>query len=215
MKEKSITKDQEPQQVMIIGVGGCGCKVATRMHENKFVDAATLACDTDQQDLESVDMPNRLLLEKERTSLVWRIIDKSIDYMTTICDNTCEPSRPTFNVEPIRKMFTTATKNVIIVAGMGGVCGTNAAVQIAREAKAAGKRTAAVVTLPFRFEGSKRMRQALDGLSKLAPLVWELHVLNAHNNIDGRTPAGKAFCLADSLICEAVVKMDTYSWTCG
>ena len=212
MKEESFAKWCGTQQIMIVGVGGFGCKVAARMHENKYVDVATLACDTDLQDLESVEVPNRLLLEKKCANLVWRIIDKSIDFMTTISDNTDEPSRPTFNVEPIRKMFTPAITNVIVVAGMGGVCGTNAAAQIAREAQAAGKRTAAVVALPFRFEGSKRMRQALNGLSKLAPHVCELHVLNTHDLIDGNVPAGKAFSLAEALMCEAVVTMDTYTW---
>ena len=212
MASNFFTKEQDSQQVMIIGAGGFGCKVVALMQNSELQEVATVACDTDQSDLDSAKVTNSLLLEKEHPRLVWRIIDKSIDYMTTICDNTSEPSRPTFNVEPIRQMFTPAITNVIVVAGMGGVCGTNAAAHIAREAQAAGKRTAAVVALPFRFEGSKRMRQALNGLSKLAPHVCELHVLNTHDLIDGNVPAGKAFSLAEALMCEAVVTMDTYTW---
>ena len=201
MKEKSITKDQEFQQVMIIGVGGFGCKVAALMQNSELPEITTLACDTDQRDLKSTKVTNSLLLEKERPRLVWRIIDKGIDFMTTICDNTSEPSRPTFNVEPIRQMFTHAITDVIVVAGMGGVCGTNAADQIAREANTAGKNTIAVVTLPFPFEGSKRMSQAFNGLSELAPHVGKLLVLNTHNILDGNTTAAKAIAQAEKIVC--------------
>ena len=201
MKEKLFTKRQEPQQVMIVGVGGFGCKMAALMQERGLAGVTIVACDTDQKDLESVVVPNRLLLENERPSLVWRIIDKSIDFMTSVYDTTNEPSRPTFNVEPIRKLLNSYTKTVIIAAGLGGVCGTNAVVQIAREAKTTGKHTIAVVTMPFSFEGSKRMNQARSGLSELAPHVGKLHVLNIHNLIDGNTNAAQAFTQAEKIVC--------------
>ena len=201
MKEKLFAKWQKPQQVMIVGVGGFGCKMAALMQEQELAEVTTVACDTDQKDLESVEVQNRLLLEKECPSLVWRIIDKSIDFMTTLYDTTSEQSCSTFNVEPLRKLLNADTKTVIIAAGLGGVCGTNAAAQIAREAKAAGKHIIAVVTLPFSFEGSKRMNQALSGLSELAPHVGKLHVLNIHNLIDGNTNAARAFTQAEKIIC--------------
>ena len=202
MNEKLFAKWQKPLQVMIVGVGGFGCKVAALMQEHGLAGVTTVACDTDQQDLDSVIATNRLLLEKKCPSLVWRIIDKSIDFMTTIYDTTNEPSQPTYNVEPIRKLLNAYTKTVIIAAGLGGVCGTNAAAQIAREAKAAGKHTIAVVTMPFSFEGSKRMNQALNGLSELAPHVGKLHVLNIHNLIDGNTNAAQVFTQAEKIVCE-------------
>ena len=202
MNEKLFAKWQKPQQVMIVGVGSFGCKMAALMQEHELAEVTTVACDTDQQDLDSVEVPNRLLLEKEPPSLVWRIINKSIDFMTTVDDTTSEPYRPTFAVEPIRKLLNAYTKTVIIAAGLGGVCGTNAAAQIAREAKAAGKYTIAVVTMPFSFEGSKRMNQALSGLSELAPHVGKLHVLNIHNLINGNTNAAQAFTQAEKIVCE-------------
>jgi len=202
MNENLFAKWQEPQQVMIVGVGGFGCKMAALMQEHGLAGVTTVACDTDQKDLESVEVPNRLLLEKERPCLVWRIIDKSIDFMTTLYDTTNEPSLPTFNTEPIRKLLNSYTKTVIIAAGLGGVCGTNVAAQIAREAKTAGKHTIAVVTMPFSFEGSKRMNQALNGLSELAPHVGKLHVLNIHNLIDGNTNVAQVFTQAEKIVCE-------------
>ena len=201
MKDDLSTKEQDAQRVMIIGAGNFGCKVAVRLNEQKQARFTIVACDTDQRDLESIEAPNRLMLEAEHESVISKIIDKSIDFMTSVYDTTNEPSRPTFNVEPIRKLLNSYTKTVIIAAGLGGVCGTNAVVQIAREAKTTGKHTIAVVTMPFSFEGSKRMNQARSGLSELAPHVGKLHVLNIHNLIDGNTNAAQAFTQAEKIVC--------------
>ena len=211
MKEKSITKEQGSQQVMIIGVGGFGSKVAALMQEHGFTE--TVACDTDQQDLESIEVTRRLLLDSKQPSLFARIVDKSLDYLcATEGDNNCGQDYLECAVEPFSQLMEDDVNTVIIVAGLGGNCGTNAAAQIAREAKAAGKHTAAVVTLPFPFEGSKRMSTAFNGLSELAPQVGKLLVLNTHNLIDGNTNAAQAFALADELMCDAVKGMDATMW---
>ena len=200
MKGKSITKDQESQQVMIIGVGGFGCKVAALMQERGFTE--TVACDTDQQDLQSIEVTRRLLLDSKQPSLFARIVDKSLDYLcATEGDNNCGQDYLEFAVEPFSQLMEDDANTVIIVAGLGGSCGTNAIAQIAREAKAAGKHTAAVVTLPFPFEGSKRMNRAFNGLSELAPQVGKLLVLNTHNLIDGNTTAAKAIAQAEKIVC--------------
>ena len=211
MKENLFTKDQESQQVMIIGVGGFGCKVAALMQEHGFTE--TVACDTDQQDLESIEVTRRLLLDSKQPSLFARIVDKSLDYLcATEDDNNYGQDYLEFAVEPFSQLMEDDANTVIIVAGLDGNCGTNAAAQIAREAKAAGKHTAAVVTLPFPFEGSKRMSTAFKGLSELAPHVGKLLVLNTHNLIDGNTNAAQAFDLADEMMCDAVKGMDATMW---
>ena len=211
MKENLITKEQDSQQVMIIGVGGFGSKVAALMQERGFTE--TVACDTDQQDLESIEATRRLLLDSKQPSLFARIVDKSLDYLcATEGDNNCGQNYLEFAVEPFSQLMEEDANTVIIVAGLGGSCGTNAIAQIAREAKAAGKHTAAVVTLPFPFEGSKRMSTAFNGLSELAPHVGKLLVLNTHNIIDGNTNAAQAFALADEMMCDAVIGMDATMW---
>lgn len=211
MEKHLITKDKESQQVMIIGVGGFGSKVAALMQEHGFTE--TVACDTDQQDLESIEVTRRLLLDSKQPSLFARIVDKSLDYLcATEGDNNCSQDYLEFAVEPFSQLMEDDANTVIIVAGLGGSCGTNAIAQIAREANTAGKNTIAVVTLPFPFEGSKRMSTAFNGLSELAPHVGKLLVLNTHNLIDGNTNAAQAFALADEMMCDAVKGMNATMW---
>ena len=207
----SIRNGQNAQQVLVIGVGGFGCKVAALMQEHGFTE--TVACDTDQQDLESIEVTRRLLLDSKQPSLFARIVDKSLDYLcATDGDNNCGQNYLEFAVEPFCQLMEDEADTVIIVTGLGGSCGTNAAAQIAREAKAAGKHTIAVVTLPFPFEGSKRMSLAFNGLSELAPHVGKLFVLNTHNLIDGNTNAAQAFALAEQMMCDAVIGMAATMW---
>jgi cell division protein FtsZ len=66
---------------------------------------------------------------------------------------------------------------VFITAGMGGGTGTGAGPVIAEVARSLGILTVAVVTKPFSFEGSKRMRIAEQGLADLAPHVDSLIVI--------------------------------------
>src|SRR6476661_4417386 len=66
---------------------------------------------------------------------------------------------------------------VFITAGMGGGTGTGAAPVIAEVARSLGILTVAVVTKPFTFEGSKRMKTAEQGLEELAPHVDSLIVI--------------------------------------
>ena len=208
MKDDLSTKEQDAQRVMIIGAGNFGCKVAVRLNEQKQARFTIVACDTDQRDLESIEAPNRLMLEAEHESVISKIIDKSIDYLSSdLVDITGEPFSTAFAVEPIRNLLTADIDTVIVVAGMGGKCGTEAAASIAREAKAAGKRTAAVVSLPLRSEGEQRMEKALKGIACLLPYVGELHVMNFENKIDGNTIAARAFDMTEEMMCEAVTNM--------
>lgn len=208
MKGNLSTKELDAQRVMIIGAGNFGCKVAERLNEQKQARFTIVACDTDQSDLESTEVPNRLLLEAEPKSFVSQIIKKSVDYLCSdLVDITGEPFSTVFAVEPIRNLLTADIDTVIIVAGMGGACGTEAAALIAHEAKAAGKRTTAVVSLPLRSEGEHRMEKALKGIACLLPYVGELHVMNFENKIDGNTIAARAFDMTEEMMCEAVTKM--------
>ena len=67
----------------------------------------------------------------------------------------------------LKAYFGDETKMIFITAGMGGGTGTGAAPEVARIAKEMGILTVAIVTLPFKFEGTKRMRLALEGLEEM------------------------------------------------
>ena len=198
----SIRNEQNAQQVLVIGVGGFGCKVAALMQNNELAEVTTVACDTDQRDLESVEVSNRLLLDSEQPGQFAQRVDKSLDYHNG--DTACGQDYLEFAVQPFSQLMTDDVKSVIVVAGMGGNCGTNAAIAVAQDAKAAGNSVFAVVSVPFRFEGSLRMKKAQEGIAKLVPNVGELRLLNPHNIINGNTNAALAFTLSEQFMCNAV-----------
>lgn len=198
----SIGNEQNAQQVLVIGVGGFGCKVAAKLNKQKHPDFTIVACDTDQRDLESVEVSNRLLLDSEQPGQFAQRVDKSLDYHNG--DTACSQDYLEFAVQPFSQLMTDDVKSVIVVAGMGGNCGTNAAIAVAQDAKAAGKAVFAVVSVPFRFEGSLRIKKAQEGVAKLVPNVGELRLLNPHNIIDGKTNAAPAFTLSEQFMCNAV-----------
>lgn len=198
----SIRNEQNAQQVLVISVGGFGCKVAAKLNKQKHPDFTIVACDTDQRDLESVEVQNRLLLDSEQPGQFAQRVDKSLDYHNG--DTACGQDYLEFAVQPFSQLMTDDVKSVIVVAGMGGNCGTSAAIAVAQDAKAAGKAVFAVVSMPFRFEGSLRLKKAQEGIAKLVPNVDELRLLNPHNIIDGNTNAALAFALSEQLMCDAV-----------
>ena len=97
------------------------------------------------------------------------------------------------------------TKMVFITAGMGGGTGTGAAPVIARAAKELGILTVAIVTLPFKTEGPKRMRQAQQGIEELRGCVDSLLLINNENiqEIFGKLTLTEAFGKADDILATA------------
>ncbi len=75
-------------------------------------------------------------------------------------------------------MLNDGTKMVFITAGMGGGTGTGAAPTIARIAKEMDILTVGIVTIPFRWEGDKKIDQALDGVEEISKHVDALLVIN-------------------------------------
>ena len=82
------------------------------------------------------------------------------------------------SMDAIKEMLNDGTRMVFITAGMGGGTGTGAAPIIARCAKEAGILTVGIVTIPFRFEGIKKINQALDGVEEISKHVDALLVIN-------------------------------------
>ena len=82
------------------------------------------------------------------------------------------------STEDIQALLNDGTKMVFITAGMGGGTGTGAAPVIARIAKEMDILTVGIVTIPFIFEGEKKIIQALDGVERIAQHVDALLVIN-------------------------------------
>lgn len=96
---------------------------------------------------------------------------------------------------------------VFITAGMGGGTGTGAAPVIAKAAKNKGILTVGVVTKPFHFEGTRRMKVAEDGIYELQPFVDTLIVIpnqNLFRVASKHTTFAEAFSMADQVLCSGV-----------
>jgi cell division protein FtsZ len=96
---------------------------------------------------------------------------------------------------------------VFVTAGMGGGTGTGAAPVIAQVARDMGILTVGVVTKPFDFERSHKMRLAEEGIARLREAVDTLIVIpNQHllKIVDKKTPITQAFLVADDVLRQAV-----------
>ncbi|MBR1711831.1 MAG: cell division protein FtsZ [Alloprevotella sp.] len=158
------TPTSTPSIIKVIGVGGGGGNAVNHMFREGIHDVNFVLCNTDSKALEDSPVPNCIQLGKEGLG----------------AGNKPERAREAAeeSIEQIRKMLDDGTKMVFITAGMGGGTGTGAAPVIAREAKNMGILTVGIVTIPFRFEGNKKIDQALDGVEAMEKLVDALLVIN-------------------------------------
>ena len=153
-----------PSIIKVIGVGGGGGNAVNHMYREGIHDVNFVVCNTDSKALADSPVPVRLQLGKEglgagnRPGRAREAAEESI--------------------ESIHNMLNDGTKMVFITAGMGGGTGTGAAPVIAREAKAMDILTVGIVTIPFRFEGNRKIDQALDGVEEIAKHVDALLVIN-------------------------------------
>jgi cell division protein FtsZ len=109
------------------------------------------------------------------------------------------------NIEEIQDILSSNTKMVFITAGMGGGTGTGAAPVIAKTAKEMGVLTVAIVTIPFRFEGQQRIKQAIEGIDELKQYVDSLLVINNQKlrEVHGDLKLAQAFEKADDVLARA------------
>lgn len=153
-----------PSIIKVIGVGGGGGNAVNHMYREGIHDVNFVVCNTDQKALSDSSVPNRLQLGTEGLG----------------AGNRPERARQAAeeSLEQIHNMLNDGTRMVFITAGMGGGTGTGAAPVIAREAKAMGILTVGIVTIPFLFEGNKKIDQALDGVEDISKHVDALLVIN-------------------------------------
>mgnify|MGYP003289122857 CR=1 FL=1 len=153
-----------PSIIKVIGVGGGGGNAVNHMYREGIHDVNFVVCNTDSKALCDSPVPTRLQLGKEG-------LGAGNNPQAALL--AAEES-----VEDIRRELQDGTKMVFVTAGMGGGTGTGAAPVIAREAKALGILTVGIVTIPFAFEGIKKIDQALEGVEQIAKHVDALLVIN-------------------------------------
>lgn len=153
-----------PSIIKVIGVGGGGGNAVNHMYREGIHNVNFVLCNTDSKALCDSPIPTCLQLGKEGLGAGNR---------PARAREAAEES-----IEEIRHMLDDGTKMVFITAGMGGGTGTGAAPIIAREAKNMGILTVGIVTIPFLFEGNKKIDQALDGVEEISKHVDALLVIN-------------------------------------
>lgn len=156
-----------PSIIKVIGVGGGGGNAVTHMYKEGIHDVTFALANTDNQALNRSDVPVKLALG--------RTITQGLG-----AGNKPERARMAAeeSLEDIRNLLSDGTKMVFITAGMGGGTGTGAAPVIARVAKDMGILTIGIVTIPFVFEGERKILQALNGVEEIAKNVDALLVIN-------------------------------------
>jgi cell division protein FtsZ len=181
--------------IKVVGVGGGGCNAVDRMIEEHIFGVEFVAVNTDAQ---------ALALSKAETKI--RIGDKltrglGVGGDPTIGEKAAEESREDL-AETVR-----GADMVFITAGMGGGTGTGAAPLVAEMARQAGALTVAVVTRPFGFEGSRRRRQAEEGIARLRDKVDTLIVIPNDRLLqicDNRVTMAQAFREADGVLRQGI-----------
>ena len=156
--------EKENTIIKVIGVGGGGGNAVNHMYREGIHDVSFVLCNTDMQALNDSPVPMKLQLGKEGLG----------------AGNKPEKARQAAeeSINDIKSMLSDGTKMTFITAGMGGGTGTGAAPVIARVSKQLDILTVGIVTIPFRFEGKKKINQALDGVDEMAKHVDALLVIN-------------------------------------
>lgn len=182
---------EEDSIIKVIGVGGGGSNAVNHMFSQGIHGVEFVVCNTDIQALRQSRVKNRIQLGKE---------------LTEGRGAGCLPERgrqsAMESMDFIRTLLQRNTKMVFITAGMGGGTGTGAAPEIAKQAREMGILTIGIVTVPFSFEGKKKVEQAMAGIDELEEYVDALLIIANEKlrTIYGDLKLSDAFATADNVL---------------
>ncbi len=178
-------------KIKVIGVGGAGGNAVNNMITSSLEGCEFIVCNTDAQALQHSPCEHKIQLGIGVTGGLGAGTKPEIGRAAA------EES-----LEDVMKHIEGANM-VFVTAGMGGGTGTGAAPVIARACREMGVLTVGVVTKPFHFEGSHRMRMAEAGLEELQKVVDTLIVIpnqNLFRVANEKTTFAEAFRMADSVL---------------
>lgn len=180
--------------IKVIGVGGGGSNAVTHMFKQGIVGVDFAISNTDAQAIETSPVPTKIQLGPSLTE------GRGAGSKPAIGRQACVES-----IDAIQQFFGNNTKMVFITAGMGGGTGTGAAPIIANLSRDMDILTVAIVTLPFSFEGKKRIQQGIEGLKELKKNVDTLIVISNDKlrEIHGGFTLTEAFGQADNILTTA------------
>ncbi len=195
LKYELQEETREGARIKVIGVGGGGSNAVARMFEEGLEGVEFYAMNTDAQALAACVVPNKIQIGVRITNGLGAGSDPEVGRQAALEDT-----------ERILSILEGADL-VFVTAGLGGGTGAGASPVIATLAKELDALTVAIVTLPFSFEGGKRMRQAERSVSHLASSVDILTTI-PNDRLLKIAPKGasmpQAFRLADDILRQAV-----------
>ncbi|MBO5665626.1 MAG: cell division protein FtsZ [Bacteroidaceae bacterium] len=162
-----------PRIIKVVGVGGGGSNAVHNMYRKGIHNVSFAVCNTDMQAMQNSPIPKKVQLGLEITEGLGAGNDPEV------ARKAAEESR-----EEIERLFNDGTKMAFITAGMGGGTGTGAAPVVAEIAKNLGILTVGIVTIPFKFEMTGKIKQALKGVIEISKHVDALLVINNQRLID-------------------------------
>ena len=189
-----VTQDLSPR-ITVIGVGGAGGNAVNNMIEKQLEGCEFVVANTDAQALQQSQASNKLQLGARVT------------------EGLGAGARPEVGAAAAEESIEEIVERLsgchmcFITAGMGGGTGTGAAPIIAKAAREMGILTVGVVTKPFQFEGSRRMKQAEKGVEELQGHVDTLIIIpnqNLFRLANEKTTFTEAFALADDVLYQGV-----------
>ncbi len=194
MVDELLPVDFEPKEksiIKVIGVGGGGSNAVNHMLKGGITGVDFVICNTDAQALENSDVPIKVQLGRSLTE-------------GRGAGNKPERGRESAkeSIEEINSVLSQKTKMIFVTAGMGGGTGTGAAPIIAEAARQQGVLTVGIVTIPFRFEGKRRIEQAMEGIANLEKHVDALLIINNEKlrMMYGDLKLSDAFSKADDVL---------------
>jgi len=182
---------EQKANLKVIGVGGAGGNAVNRMIQAGMKGVDFMVINTDAQDLENNAAENKIQIGKNLTRGLGAGAKAEIGRDAIESDK-----------DAVKSLIEGADM-VFITAGMGGGTGTGAAPRIAQIAREMGVLTVGIVTLPFNFEGPRRMNRGLAGITELRKVCDTLISIpnqKLMSVVDKNTTVVEAFKLADSVL---------------
>ena len=188
-------EDELKPRITVFGVGGAGGNAVNNMIEKQLDGVEFVVANTDAQALAGSRSTSRIQMGPKVT------------------EGLGAGAKPTIGAKAAEETIEDIVDHLMgahmcfITAGMGGGTGTGAAPIIAQAAREMGILTVGVVTKPFQFEGTKRMRQAEEGVEALQKVVDTLIIIpnqNLFRLANEKTTFTEAFAMADDVLYQGV-----------
>lgn len=186
---------EEPVLMKVIGVGGGGNNAVNRMVDCGLAKVEFIVVNTDKQVLQLSKATQRIQIGEKATG------GRGAGADPTLGEKAAEESKDEISAA------LQGVNLVFVTAGMGGGTGTGAAPLVAQVAKEMGILTVGIVTKPFAFEGTVRMKNAEKGIKKLKENVDALIVIPNDKLLETSketTTLNEAFLMADDILRQGV-----------